>query len=560
LKHAIMSPPDRNPGARWFWWPLLAIFVMSSGWALASPVSSIPDEPAHIVKAAAVVRGELVGAQTGDGGPLLAVQVPRAIEHTNQITCFVRDITATPKCSPLIPGDANEIVSALTTAGLYNPVYYAAVGWPSLLVGGFKAVYGMRLVSALLTSVFLALAFSALSRLPRNKWATVGLAAAVTPMTLFLSGSVNPNSLEFGTTAAIAANLTLLLKGSLKGRALIVPVAATTVAAALLANTKALSLLWMLVVVVAVLLLGTAAEIKSLLRRPSVWAGSAVIGLSCVYALWWVASHNSLASKPFDGAGLGFDAGAEIMIDRTFLFMQGYIGQFGWLELDAPTGVMALWTAVFFAAVLAGIIYGRGRYRVATIFVSAALLLLPVLLQAVIITDQGMVWQGRYILAIFVPCLMIAGMALDNSSPRPWPAPAVPALNTLIVLLAVSHVVTFVWVLRRYVTGLSMEIRWIEMLQNPQWQPPLGTLTAVAVFAAGTVLGALLLLRHVRTNSLAPAPRTPVSGTPAAGTVAVPARTAPAPATGPARSADRTPSPATTDDRESLAPVQMGKP
>ena len=172
---------------------------------------------------------------------------------------------------------------------------------------------------------------------------------------------------------------------------------------------------------------------------------------------------------------------------------------------------MALWTAVFFSAALAGIVYGRGRYRIATIFVSAALLLLPILLQAVIITDQGMVWQGRYILAIFVPCLMIAGFALDQANPRPWPAPAVPALNTLIVLLAVCHLLTFIWVLRRYVTGLAMDIRWVDMIQNPQWRPPLGTLAAVTVFAAGTMLGAFLLLRHVRSNSAAAAASTPVA-------------------------------------------------
>jgi hypothetical protein len=509
LKHAILSPPARNPGVRWFWWPLLVIFSMSSGWALASPISSVPDEPAHIVKAAAVVRGEMVGAQSGEGGPLLAVQVPRFIEHTNQITCFVRDVTATPKCSPPIPGDPDELVTGLTTAGLYNPLYYAAVGWPSLFLGGFKAVYGMRIVSALLTSIFLALAFSALSQLPRHKWAVMTLSAAITPMTVFLNGSVNPNSLEFGTTAAIAANLLLLLKGSLQGRALVVPVIVTTLAAALLANSKALSLLWLLVVVVVVLILGTASEINTLLRRPVVWAGAAVIGMSCAFALWWVASHNSLASKPFDGAGLGFDAGAEIMLDKTFLFMRGYIGVFGWLELEAPTGVMALWMALFFSVALGGIIYGKGRYRVATIFISAALLMLPILLQAVIITDQGMVWQGRYILAIFVPCLMIAGLALDNANPRLWPTAALPALNCLVVLLAVCHLVTFIWVLRRYVTGLALDIRWAEMIDSPQWQPPTGSLTVLAAFAAATVLGALLLLRHIRSNSVAgpgPAP------------------------------------------------------
>jgi hypothetical protein len=502
LKHAVLSPPDRRPGARWFCWPFVVIFVLSSGWALASPISSVPDEPAHIIKAASVVRGELVGTQTGDGGPLLAVQVPRFIEHTDQITCFVRDVARTPQCSPPVPGDAAETVRAVTTAGLYNPVYYAAVGWPSLVTSGFEAVYAMRIVSALLTSIFLALAFAALSRLSRNKWAMLTLAVAVTPMTLFLNGSVNPNSLEYATTAAIAANLLLLLKGSLRGTQSLYPVLATTLAAALLANTKALSLLWLLVVVVAVLLLGTAAQLKALLRRPAVWAGATVIGLSCVYALWWVTSHNSLASKPFEGAGLTFEAGAEIMADKTFLFMQGYIGQFGWLELDAPTGVMALWTAMFFAAVLAGTVYGRGRYRVSIIFVTLCLLSLPILLQAAVITDQGLVWQGRYILAIFVPCLLLAGIALDNADVRPWPARAVPALVTVTVLMAICQVVTFVWVLRRYVTGLALDIPWIDMVQNPRWQPPFGTGAVVAVFVAGTLLGAYLLLRHVQANSL----------------------------------------------------------
>jgi hypothetical protein len=365
---------------------------------------------------------------------------------------------------------------------------------------GFKAIYAMRLVSALLTSVFLALAFSALSRLPRNKWALLTLSLGVTPMTLFLNGSVNPNSLEYGTTAAIGANLLLLL-GRTEGRLPLAPVVVTTAAAAVLANTKALSLLWLLVVVVAVLLLATGQQIKSLFSNPRVWLAAAVIAASCSFALWWVASHDSLSSKPFEGAGLGFGAGVEIMMDRTFSFMQGYIGQFGWLELNAPTGVMAFWTGLVFAAVLGGIVYGRGRHKAAVIFMASSLLILPVLLQAMIIPEQGLVWQGRYILAVFVPCLMIAGMALDDADRRLWPAIAGPALATAIVLVALSQIITFVWVLRRYVTGLGLQFRWADFLYAPGWEPPLGTLVTVAVFSTGAALGAVLLVRHVRNQS-----------------------------------------------------------
>ena len=501
MKYAQATIAKAIPGTRWFWWPLIVILLMSSGWALASPISSVPDEPAHIVKAAAVVRGQLLGAQVGDGGPLLAVDVPRYISHTNEITCFVRRLEQTPSCSPPVPGDPAETVIGVTTAGLYNPVYYAAVGWPTLLLTGYDAIYAMRLVSALLTSVFLALAFWALSRLPHRKWAILTLSVAVTPMTLFLNGSVNPNSLEYGTTAAIAANLLLLTRYSDGDRLPFLPIGVITVAAALLANTKALSLAWLFVTVVAVFILATSEQLKKVIGSRRVWTGAALIGASCAFALWWVMKNGSLSSKPFEGAGLEFGDGAEIMIDKTFLFMEGYIGQFGWLELNAPSGVMTLWTAMFFAAVLGGIIYGRGRHRIAVIVLAASLIVLPVILQASVITEQGLVWQGRYILALFVPCLMFAGIALDAADKGLWQVKAKPALVTILVLAAVGQLITFVWVLRRYVTGLGLEVRWVEMLEDPQWQPfVVGMWPPVVIFAAGTILAAVLLLRHVADN------------------------------------------------------------
>ncbi|WP_267275620.1 DUF2142 domain-containing protein [Arthrobacter sp. CDRTa11] len=494
-------------GRSWFLPSFLLLLFLSWSWAFASPIASVPDEPAHITKAAAVARGQLGGIQIGTDGPLLAVEVPRYIRHVDAMSCFARDLTSTPTCAPRVDGDLNDTVQALTTAGLYNPIYYAIVGLPSLATSGFPAVYVMRFVSALLSCFFLAAAFGAVSQLRRNKWALITLSAAITPMILFLNGSVNPNSLEYATTAAIAANLLLLLEKSSSGRLPILPIAITTAAASLLANTKALSMLWLLIVVLAVILTATAVQLKHLVKTPAVLAGAGIIALACAFAVRWIIRHDSLSSKPFEGAGMEPADGAEIMLDKVFNHMIGWIGQFGWLELDAPLGVLALWMAIIFVVTLSVLLFTRGRARIAALLLALSLIALPIVLQAQIISEQGIIWQGRYILAIFVPFMLFAGVALDRSLTGTIPAPGRRALNTVVNIAIFAQIFTFVWVLRRYTTGLSLDIRWAEMLEAPKWQPPLGIVAVVVIFSATSVIAAALLKRHINSTDDLPVAR-----------------------------------------------------
>lgn len=494
-------------GRSWFLPAFLLLFLLSASWVFASPIASVPDEPAHITKAAAVARGQLVGTQTGTDGPLLAVEVPRYIRYIHVTTCYVRSIVTPPTCAPPLDGDPNDTVEAFTTAGLYNPVYYALVGWPSLATSGFKAVYVMRLVSALLSSFFLAAAFGAVSQLKRRKWALITLSAGISPMILFLNGSVNPNSVEYATTAAIAASLLLLLERSSSERLPAFPIVITTAAAALLANTKALSLLWLLTVVVAVMLTATPSQLQRMAKNRAVLAGAGFIAAACLFALIWVIRHDSLSSKPFEGAGLEAAEGAEIMLDKTFPHMIGWIGQFGWLELDAPVGVISFWMALIFAVTGCVLLFTQGRARIAALMLAVSLVAMPAVLQAQIISEQGIIWQGRYILALFVPFMLLAGVALDRSLPGAIPASGRKGLSAVVVTAAVAHVFTFVWVLRRYTTGLSLEDRWLDMLVTPEWQPPFGTATVVIVFTATSVIAAVLLRRHINANDFQAAER-----------------------------------------------------
>ncbi|KUM38404.1 DUF2142 domain-containing protein [Arthrobacter sp. EPSL27] len=499
---------QRTGQRRVFWWAFLVLMGLSSAWAVATPLMGVPDEPAHVIKAAAVVRGELTGREMPDGGAFQLVTVPAGIGYYDTFGCFAQKKDTPPSCVPPFSGDPSTLVDARTSAGNYNPLYYAVVGLPSLASHGAAAVYGMRLVSALLSCLFLASAFSALSGLRRRKWAITATAVAMTPMVLFLNGAVNPNSLEYATSAALLANLVLLLERSADRTAYRRYVPVITAAACVLANTKGLSLLWLALMAATACILGTWPQIKALTRNAWVWAGTAAIGLSCAFALYWITRHDSLSSNPFEAAGSSPLTGAEIMLDRTFDYATGYVGQFGWLEVPAPMGAFVLWLGLGTALVMAAVVLARGRGRTAAVFLLAALLLLPPLLQAQAVGTIGIVWQGRYILAVFVPLLMVCGMALDRMDARGFSPQAAALLNATAILLAVFHFWTFMQTLRRYVTGWAVDRRWIDMVTEPSWQPPGGTLLSVGAFAAFLALALWLVRGAIRAERRSAEPAT----------------------------------------------------
>src|SRR3954470_20131928 len=147
--------PSR-PATRAPWSPARAFFVvwallsaLSAVWALATPISGSPDEPAHIVRAASVVRGELVGTPSPDGH---VVTVPRYIADTQRATCFAFLPRVTANCPGQDVDNRGAAIISTTAPGLYNPLYYYVVGWPSLLSADDAGIYAMRIVSGILSS------------------------------------------------------------------------------------------------------------------------------------------------------------------------------------------------------------------------------------------------------------------------------------------------------------------------------------------------------------------------------------------------------------------------
>ena len=202
---SLSTSQEQSTGERpRIWRAFLVVWLLLSalcaGWAVATPIGASPDEPAHIVKAASVARGQFIGTPSADGH---RVTVPAYVARTQDDTCFAFHQERAAACGLAPLTDPGALTTSYTTAGLYNPVYYLLVGWPTLLLHDTSGIYAMRIVSGIVTALFAALAFALLWGLRRRAIPVLGFAVAVTPMLLFLGGSVNPNGVEATATLAV---------------------------------------------------------------------------------------------------------------------------------------------------------------------------------------------------------------------------------------------------------------------------------------------------------------------------------------------------------------------
>ncbi|MBT2566548.1 DUF2142 domain-containing protein [Arthrobacter sp. ISL-85] len=466
---------------------------MGSVWSFASPLMSIPDEPAHTIKAAAVARGQLLGTGSGVQGDQLVVQVPGYIAHLNVRSCFAQHSNITADCAQPIDATDRGWTAGRTSAGNYNPVYYAIVGIGSRGLSGESAIYAMRLISSWLVGFFLAAIFAAASSLRHFRRPVIAAAVALTPAVFFLAGSINPNALEIATTGAVFLSLCAIFEqvASKTGPGRL-PLVLFTLSASLLAHTRPLSLLWLaLAATAAVLCYGFRTLWRSLSKR-GFQAAMVIVGLSCAFALWWVFSAKSFDSL-LAGAPIPADEAAITMLDNTVFFMVQYVGVLGWIDTLPPPATLYTWVlgfgALLFLAFTARPIKGRWVMALLTVTVIAV----PTALQASTSEKLGWVWQGRYALAMVVTLILAAGVTT-----RFRPFKITPWTKSMIrwglVLGALAHTYIFLEGLRRYTIGIQGHVNWTEMF-DPQWQPPLTWQGLTVAYIFLLTLGAVGLYR-----------------------------------------------------------------
>lgn len=474
----MLRRPPRRPALVFF----VLFLAMTAASALWHPLYSAPDEPTHVIRAAAVARGQFRYVETTPAPGLRSsvVRVPRVFAdsiYTPQCYIFRPDIPAS--CAALPSG--RDDVDGFTYTGRYPPLAYLVIGFPTLLWKSNVAVYAMRLVGAALCSLFLAQALAIALRLRRPLLA-VGIAVATTPMVIYLAGLVNPNGPEIA--AAVCLWTALVALGVTRDLSWRGPLLWVAVSGAVVATARPSGPLWVAAAAGATAVAGVLSPVRPLLRSRTVQATMAVVALGAVSTIGWIVSVGGvgLTGAPIDGDGVWLRS-----LGMTGQRMLQLIGYYGWLDAPAPRLVFAIWGAATIGLlVLVFRLSPSRRHAWTAVLLVVGVILLPLPFEMLQATKIGLFWQSRYTLPVAVGVPILAAAAITDVQLRPALASRLRLASG--VLLGSAHVLAIAWGIRRFAVGNHGPALFFS---TASWEPPLPHGLLAATFAAAVAgLGA----------------------------------------------------------------------
>ena len=488
---------DERSDLRLTWWISFGLLtVLGSLWALATPIYGAPDEPSHLLRAASVVRGEVIGDERqGDPpqchrpgvdcaywkGHYHYVRVPAGLVTEGRevplrdprfhTPCYAFRPEVPANCLGAFPNKGG-LRTAPTNVGLDPPAYYAVAGIPSLVVPSFPGltIYLTRIVGVLASSALLASALVTL-RSVRPGWvAASGFGLALTPMALFVIGSVNPNGLEIAAGIAAWASTAVLAREA-ETRIDRRLVTRAGVAMIVLVLMRGLSVLWLALIVAIGIALCSRAGLRRLAESRFVRRFGLAVVVATVAALVW-----SLWFRPLDhlgrhGPDLGSVSTVTIIKDSLGTSWAQYremIGNFGWLDTPTPTLTYLLWTVGLGLLVLLCVAIGSRRTAALVGAVLVLTVAVPVAVDTSQARDLGIGWQGRWTLPFAAGVPILAALSIAWSRRRAlFDRSRLPGV--LAVVFVVAQFLAFFQHLRRNAVGAGGSLTfWIEA----DWSPP----------------------------------------------------------------------------------------
>jgi Predicted membrane protein (DUF2142) len=474
-------------------WAFLAVGLSIGAWSVSTPLGAAPDEPAHVVEAAAAVRGQfdaprqeitIYGIALGQAG---YVVVPKWVANIyNEPGCFLHRPEVPASCSPPVGSDTRSVISTSQFTN-YPPLYYLIVGLPTLLSVGSGALHAMQYTGALLDAALIALGLYLLARYHPRRLPLLGALIALTPMVLFMSGVVNSSGLEIAAAFATwCGGLCVAVRSEVPwGLAVL-----TALSLVLLILSRPISPVNATVMVVVLAAFVGWGRTRALLGKRSLRA----IWISALFATMTAGVYILVVGLPsLDGVHKGRPlsaAGAVLLTLRlTGNRLRQCVGDFGWLDTPAPVWVIVVW-AVVVAGLLIYALAVSPRARRALPLLAFAILVMPVVFESPQINAVGNYWQGRYWLPLAI------GLPLVASSVRPQAiyrsarsavgaCPPFRLAGFAVVggLLGAAQLAAFLTALRRYETGLGAKAGALV-----KWKPPGGSALVITLFAVGQIL------------------------------------------------------------------------
>ncbi len=504
------------------WLPATGVFLLTlalfTTWAIGMPRFSSPDEPAHLFKAYGVGHGQLLGNEVdGLDSNIRSFDVPLEL-GTPDLRCYFGNPNAPANC-------AQEPVGlAVSTAAVYPPYWYAVVGVPPRVVGFETSLRAYRVMSALLCAALTAAALEVARRSSARRFSSLML-LPLTPMAVFLAGSVNPNAFEVVGCMLLWA-LWLLVPPRAESADRPAPLSPPGLRAGLAVGALMSALLLSRYAAAFTLAAGAVvfavwrgrAGLRPFLRRQFWLPLFACLAVTAVLVLWWATYANVTVTDSSTASAMGrWGAITSTLFDLPELARQ-LIGVLGWLDTELPL-VVHLAVIALTLLVLAGVVASRDRrLQAATATTIVALVLMPPLVNAITAPTAGLIWQGRYSLALFAvlaPLGMLgwqqaaqlhqvdpSGALLSSHGPlNPnghskravgWVCPAAALLFTI------AEVLAFWQALRRFSVGANGT--WLLTGALP-WHPAVAPMLLIALNALVAIGLCAVVLASSRTRS-----------------------------------------------------------
>lgn len=407
------SPPADAPRSapRMFVWVLLGVLLLQASWVLAVPPFRGLDEHDHVFKAAATARGDF-GTQheTSSQGWGQFLSVPRDLVEAAQPVCEDLPYTTSDNCSPGTETAPGEVRVASAMANV-NPAFYAVIGTAARPFDGVSALYAMRLASALLSSLMLALGLVAVRGLARGPLVTVGLLLALTPVLLYSTAVAAPNGLEMASGLLVWGALLRALSEDVPGPGGDRWMRLATLGAVPLVTLRALGPVWLLLIVASVAVWAGWPRLATALQRRNTWACIGTVGAAtAAAALWIVAARPNQIGSPVDV----FDTPLWIVLPQQWVvwFVQSVAAIPARNEL-APLYVYVIAFLAWLVLAAVAVRVANRRQRMALLMVFVLATLVPCVATALFYESLGTAWQGRYSLPLTLGFFVLCGLILD---------------------------------------------------------------------------------------------------------------------------------------------------
>jgi hypothetical protein len=420
---------------------LLATLLMQSAWILTVPAFRGIDEFDHVYQAAAVARGQWAAhdpALNGRGG---IVTIPASIVRAASPVCQTYKYVGHDNCFP-IRGVSHGQAQVATAAGAYNPVYYLIVGTVARPFGGAAADYAMRIVTAVMCALLVAWAATVTARWASTAWPLVTLAIALTPVLVYSTAMTAPNGITYASAILVWAAAMGLVRtevAGVAGRHLAVPL---TVGSIALVATHTSGAMWLALSALVVVTLRPAKEwVRLLVAHRTTWLlASGLVVAAIVACITWIrVEHtNELNTKVLEDGQFPW---TQLPIYHMLWALQA-LGAFPLRNEPAPAPVYVIWGLLLIGVLVALFRWGSVRERMAGAATLFMLVLVPTVLTVVSYRTEGLAWQGRYALPLWVGVVFLAGLALDRHRARL----PLPNAGLLVAMLATAMTISTVHV------------------------------------------------------------------------------------------------------------------